>query len=148
MHTIKTSGGYVVRLDLGQEVMASLLAFAQQQELAGGAITGIGAVKDTTLGFFDLHRKSYDQRSFPDDMELVSLVGNITWLEGERMIHAHAVLSGPDLAAVGGHLFGATIAVTGEFFVVPSDQRVHRAADPHTGLNLMAGPDNEPPEGA
>ena len=90
-------------------------------------------------GFFDLERKEYNRREFPQAMELVGLTGNMAWADGEPVIHAHVVLAGPDYAAVGGHLFSAEIAVTGEIFVFPTDVRVQRSIDSETGLKLITG---------
>ncbi len=137
MRSIKTEAGYVVRLDMGEEIMETLLAFVHDEKIMGGNISGIGAVKDTTLGFFDLHRRQYDRHEFADDMELVSFNGNITWFEDEPMIHAHAVVAGPDLAARGGHLFSSQIAVTGEFHVVTNERRIDRVRNEQTKLNLI-----------
>jgi predicted DNA-binding protein with PD1-like motif len=139
MKTFKTSTGYVVRLDPGEEILGTLTGFVIDEEIAGGTITGIGAVKNTTIGYFDLHRKEYSKRRFSDDMELVNLTGNVTWVEGEPFVHAHATISGPDFVAHSGHLFEAEIAVTGEFLLHPTDRRILRAPDERTGLKLIDG---------
>ena len=137
MRSFKIAAGYVVRLDLHEEIMETLLAFVRAEKIMGGSISGIGAVKDTTLGFFNLHQRQYERHEFPDDMELVSFNGNITWFEDEPMIHAHAVLAGPDLAARGGHLFSSRIAVTGEFHLVTNERRIDRTRNEQTKLNLI-----------
>jgi predicted DNA-binding protein with PD1-like motif len=139
MHVMQTPSGYLVRLDRGEEVVESLSRFAREQGLPGGAMTGIGAVKNTTIGFFDLEQKEYNKREFPQEMELVGLTGNMAWADGEPVIHAHVMLSGPDYAAYGGHLFSAEIAVTGEIFVSPTEIQIQRSLDPETGLKLIAG---------
>ena len=129
---------YLVRLDRGEEVIRSLADFVTRHELGGGSINGIGAVENTELGYFDLHSRQYDRRTFEQEMELISLTGNIAWADGEPVIHAHAVLGGADYGTVGGHLFSATIAVTGELYVtVLPDQRIERALDERTGLKLI-----------
>lgn len=137
MRSFKTEAGYVVRLDVDEEIMETLLEFVRAEKIVGGSISGIGAVKDTTLGYFDLHQRQYDRHEFPDDMELVSFNGNITWFEDEPMIHAHAVLAGPELAALGGHLFCSRIAVTGEFHLVTNERRIDRTRNEQTKLNLI-----------
>lgn len=138
MHLFETSAGYMVRLDVGEEVMHTLGLFFEQAKLQGAFFSGIGAVKNTTLGYFDLHRRQYSERQFAGDMELLSCTGNLTWVDGGPMIHAHAVISGPDFTAFGGHVFSMEIAVTGEFLVTPTDTALLRAADERTGLNLIA----------
>ena len=133
-----TTGGFVVRLDVGEEILGTLKEFVQEQQLEGAAIQGIGAVQDTVLGYFDVHEKVYRELSIPEDMELVSLNGNLTWVEGEPFIHAHAALSGEDFVARGGHVFSSVIAVTGEFHVQPTGVRIERVPDERSGLKLMS----------
>jgi predicted DNA-binding protein with PD1-like motif len=139
MRSFETEQGYIVRLDLGEEVLTTLTRFITEAGIQGGAIRGIGAVVKTTLGYFDLHAKTYDKRDYPGDMELVSCDGNITWLDGAPMVHAHATISGPDYVAQAGHLFSAEIAVTGEFYITTTSLKIKRAPDDRTGLNLIDG---------
>ncbi len=138
MRFIKTATGFVVRLDRGEEVLDGLSSFIEQAGLVGGSITGIGAVQDTVLGYLDPETKSYHKQTFSGDMELVNLTGNITWVDGKPFVHAHVTISGSDFVARSGHLFQARIAVTGEFYVHPSEVRLARVADPVTGANLIS----------
>ena len=51
------SGGeknFVLLVEPGEEVMAGLLSFANEQRMAGAHFTAIGAFERVTLGFFDL----------------------------------------------------------------------------------------------
>lgn len=140
MKTYRSTDGqrYVVRLDRGEELVRSLADLVTQEQLPGGGFTGIGAVRDTELGYFDLQERSYSRRTFAQAMELLALTGNIAWADDEPVIHAHAVLGGPDHRTVGGHLFTATIAVTGEIVVtVLPGERIERGLDQETGLKLL-----------
>ncbi len=138
MRFIKTATGYVVRLDREEEVLEGLTTFVEKAGLVGGAISGIGAVKDTVLGYLDPETRTYRKERFPEDMELVNLTGNITWVDGRPFVHAHATISGADFVARAGHLFEARVAVTGEFYVHPSNVRLERVADPATGAKLIS----------
>lgn len=139
MRSFRTERGYLLRLDAGEEVIEELTRFVAQNGIAGGTITGIGAVRETILGYFDLEARAYSKREFTQELELVGLNGNITWLRGAPLIHAHATVSGPDFVAHAGHLFAARIAVTGELFLAPDGVRINRAPDDRTGLNLIDG---------
>ncbi len=132
-----TRYGYLVVLELGEEIIASLTRFAEQQKILSGAITGIGAVEKTTLAYYDLDQKKYLQQEFPDRMELVSLNGNFASLNGKPFAHLHGVVSGRDYVAHGGHLMRATIAATGEIFITVTDNAIMRGPDEVTGLNLI-----------
>ena len=129
----------MVRLDFGEEVIETLTAYLGEQGFEGGVITGIGAVHRTTLGFFDLPSREYQRREFPEEMELINFTANITRVDGAPFIHAHATISGADYAARSGHLFAATVAVTGEFFIWPAPLALGRSLDERTGLKLISG---------
>jgi len=137
MKTSEFSGGFLVRLDRGEEVAAKLEAFLASEGIRAGTVSGLGGIRNVELGFFDLSSKTYRRETFPGNWELVLYTGNITLVEGRPFIHAHAVVSGPDFKPRAGHFFGAEVAVTGEFIVTPADWSVERSRDPQTGLKLM-----------
>jgi hypothetical protein len=137
MQSRKTQNGFMVRLIKGEEVIASLSSFVEQQKIPGGFLFGLGAFKDATLGYFDSEKKEYVKNFFKDDMEFGSLTASISYVEGKPFVHAHVVAGGPDAKAYFGHLFSATISATGEFFIVPSDVKIERIHDPDTGLKLL-----------
>lgn len=127
----------MVRLIKGEEVISTLSAFVEKQKILGGFVFGLGAFKDATLGYFDSAKKEYVKNFFKEDMEFGSLTGSISYVEGKPFVHAHVVTGGADAKAYFGHLFSATISATGEFFIVPSNVKVERKADPETGLKLL-----------
>lgn len=133
----KVENAFMVRLIKGEEVIAALTSFVEQQKIPGGFVFGLGAFKDATLGYFDSAKKEYVKNHFAEDLEFGSLTGSISYVEGKPFIHAHVVAGGADSKAFFGHLFSATISATGEFFVIPSDSKIERKADPDTGLNLL-----------
>lgn len=138
MFSAPSGTNHIVRLDAGEEVLETLTAYLKKRQIVGGVISGIGAVKDTTLGFFDLPSREYQRREFPEEMELINLTGNITWVDEAPLIHAHATISGADYLAFCGHLFGATVAITGEFFIWPSEVKLRRELEKRTGLKLIS----------
>ena len=133
----KLENAFMVRLMKGEEVIATLASFVEREKIPGGFVFGLGAFKDATLGYFDSAKKEYVKNHFSKDLEFGSLTGSISYVEGKPFIHAHVVAGGADSRAFFGHLFSATISATGEFFVIPSDSRIERKADPDTGLNLL-----------
>jgi len=133
----KFTGGYLIRLERGEEVTEALTKFLAEKGIHAGTVTGLGGVGDAELGFYDLPNKTYLRKKFPGNLELVSYLGNITLVEGKPFIHAHAVISGLDYAAHSGHFFGARVTITGEFVVRPEDWEVKRSADDYSGLKLM-----------
>jgi len=137
MQIRETNGEYFIVLSRGEKVIESLRELAAAREIGSGTISGIGAVKNTRLGFYHLESKSYDEKLFAEDAELVNLSGNISWFEGKPIIHCHLTIGLPDFTAAAGHLFEAEIAVTGEIFVSPKRTKIERRSCPLVGLNLQ-----------
>jgi predicted DNA-binding protein with PD1-like motif len=128
---------WLVVLRKGERITASLLEFAAQARLDGGWVSGLGSVKNAELGFYDLEKRTYYRRKFEEDMELGALQGNFARAGRERILHAHAVLGGPEMIAMTGHLFEAEVAVVCEFHVRDFLVRVDRADDASVGLRTI-----------
>lgn len=131
------SNGYLIRIERGEEVTTTLTNFLKEQNISAGIITGIGGIADAELGFYDLPSKTYLHQTISGNLELIYYMGNITLVDGEPFIHAHAVVSGPDYQARSGHFFSAKVMVTGEFVIMPTNWQVSRAFDEPSGLKLM-----------
>jgi predicted DNA-binding protein with PD1-like motif len=137
MKSKKIKDGYIVRCDIGDEVVSTLARFAADNNIESGTVIGIGAIKEVVLGYFDLSRKEYLQKKCDGIHELLSLSGNFARLDAETILHCHAVISDQDFRVSGGHLFSGVIAVTGEFYIWPGGVKIERAADNATGLKLI-----------
>ena len=139
MKVKRTETGFLVVLDAGDEVIASLKKLAAAERIGMASLAGIGAVKDVTLGYLDLDQKEYLKREFNgDSMELVSLAGNLALLDGEPVAHCHAVISDREMRAFGGHLFQATVSVTVEIFLRVYEGEIVRQFAPNFGANLIS----------
>jgi predicted DNA-binding protein with PD1-like motif len=129
---------FVVVFDVGDEVVAGLLAFAKEHSLKGSHLTAIGALQDVVLGYWDWTTKQYQRIPLREQVEVVSLVGNIAMgPEGAPKIHAHIVVSKSDGTAHGGHLLEAHVRPTLEAVLVESPEHLQRSMDPRTGLALL-----------
>jgi predicted DNA-binding protein with PD1-like motif len=126
-----------VRLDRGEEVGAALVRFAEEAGVVAGTISAIGALQETELGFLDLRSGEYRRRVYPNEVELLSFLGNFALVEGRPFLHAHAIISGSDYRALGGHFFRGVVAVTFEARVVAGGEALVRVHDPATGLKLL-----------
>ncbi|MGI6685914.1 MAG: PPC domain-containing DNA-binding protein [Bacillota bacterium] len=128
---------YVIRLDKNEEVVETLKNFCQEQEITLGWVNGIGAVNRATIGLFETAIKKYHARELTGDMEVSSLTGNISSMNGEVYLHLHICLSDKENKTYGGHLTSATISATGELIVGVIDGTVDRKFNPEIGLNLL-----------
>ncbi len=128
---------YVVVFDKGEEFVTSLTAFAADQLLEGSHFTAIGAFSDVTLGYFDRARKEYKRIPLREQVEVLSLVGNIADDDGRPKVHAHVVVGKADGTAWGGHVLEAHVWPTLELVVEDEPEHLRRQTDPDTGLALV-----------
>ena len=133
----KFSQGYVLRLDPGEEIVASLTRLVEQEQVQLGSVTAIGAANDVTIGIFSTQEKQYHARRYQGDYEISALVGNVTRKEGEPYLHLHITIGNPVTGEVhAGHLTSATISATLELFLQVWDGQVGRKFSDQVGLNL------------
>ncbi len=125
-----------VRLETGESVHGALSELLEKERIVGGFVTGLGAVSEAVLGYYDRARKDYDRVEFPEEMEIASAAGTLSLLDGKPHVHLHAVLSDRECQARGGHLFSATAAATVELFIQISENPIERTPDEETGLSL------------
>ena len=123
-------------IDKGECVNASILDIAKRNNITFGWINGIGAISDPEIGYFDVHKKEYIKKVMSGHFELISLLGNITYKEGELFIHSHITFTDTDFRAYGGHLFDCKIAAAGEFIIFMGEEKISRTYCDKVGLFL------------
>jgi len=128
---------FVLVLSTGDEAMESLRSFARLQKLTGAQFTAIGAFSGCTVGFYDFDRKDYDKIDFNEQMEVLSINGDISLYQGDIQLHAHAVLGKRDGSAYGGHLLHATVHPTLEIMLTESPVHLRREMDEVSGIPLI-----------
>lgn len=129
---------YVVVVEKGEKIIASLQKFAKQERITAGSFTGIGGVTNVALSYFSSAKRTYETKEFSSLMyELVTLMGNISLVAGEPMIHAHATIADKDYRTYGGHLTEAEVAITAEIMVRVMPKPLKRTLHPEFNLNLL-----------
>ena len=129
---------FALVFDPGDEAMEELTNFAKENDLSAARFTAIGAFSDATLGYFDMEKKEYKKIPVDEQVEVLSLVGDVALFEGEPKLHVHAVLGRSDGTTRGGHLLGAHVQPTLEVVIVESPEHLRRETDEETGLPLLA----------
>jgi len=132
----KTGPIYQGSLNKGTDIINGLAHVMKMHAITSGMVSGIGAVSEAQIGYFNAETKSYEKKSFQENMEIVSLKGNISFKDNEVFPHLHVVLSRRDFSAFGGHLFAGTVYAF-EFEVITfEDKSFIREFDSDTGLFL------------
>ncbi len=102
----------VVVLDTDEEAVATLTDFARVERIAAAHFTAIGAFREVRLGYWDGERKGYRHLPMPEQVEVLSLVGNIALAPEGLRLHAHVVVGKSDGSAHGGHLLAGIVRPT------------------------------------
>lgn len=129
---------FALVFDTGDEVLAGLGAFARERQISAAAFTGIGAFSSVVLGYFDWQKKEYRRIPLQEQVEVVSLIGNIACGEdGKPTLHPHIVVAKRDGSAHGGHLLEGHVRPTLEFVITEAPAHLQRRHDPQSGLALI-----------
>lgn len=123
----------------GDEIAATLTSFAREQAIHGASFTAIGACRSATIAYWNPDTKDYEKIEVSEQVEVVSLNGNIALGEdGQPRVHAHVALGKRDGTLVGGHFLSGVVYPTLELFLTPSSAALQRRRDEETGLALIA----------
>jgi uncharacterized protein len=129
---------YALVFETGDELAKGLKQFAEEQELSAASFKAIGALSSAELGWFDWDDKQYQTCvSLNEQLELLSLIGDIALKDGKPAVHAHLVVGKKDGTAHGGHLIKATIRPTCEVILTESPEHLKKQIDPESGIALI-----------
>jgi predicted DNA-binding protein with PD1-like motif len=128
---------FALIFEKGDEVMAGLRSFANDAHLGGAHFTAIGAFSAATLGYFDRNRRAYKKIPVREQVEVLSLIGDVALKDGKPEVHAHVVVGTSEGAARGGHILEATVWPTLEVIVTESPRHLRKVHDDETGLALI-----------
>lgn len=125
----------ICRLHKGDEIMACITRIAALENIRAAYVTGIGATDNATVGTFDTSKSVYVERKFEgENMDIVSLVGNLSVKEGKGFPHLHIGLSMGNGEMAGGHLMNAVVSLTAEIFITVIDCELRREFDESVGI--------------
>jgi predicted DNA-binding protein with PD1-like motif len=84
---------FALVFDTGDEAMSGLLSFAREHNLVSAHFTGIGAFSQVVLGYYDWEKKDYLKIPVDEQVEVVSLIGDVALEKDRPKIHAHVVVA-------------------------------------------------------
>ncbi len=140
MKSIETKVDRVIvgKIEPEEEIFEKIIELVKTYDIKAGLINVIGAFKKFTIGYFDLSKNEYNFKTFEENVELLTCMGNISHKDGEPIIHIHVTLGKEDYSIMGGHLSSpSVISITGEVFIYEIAQKLNRAVDPQFGLSLL-----------
>ena len=138
LHVADRQRVYVAVLDIGDEAADCLTRLARDEQLSAAQVTAIGAFESATLAFWDWERKGYERIPVQEQVEVLSMTGDIAQDEtGGSKLHLHVVLGRRGGATVGGHLLDARVRTTLEVVINEVPAHLRRVHDDRTGLSLI-----------
>jgi predicted DNA-binding protein with PD1-like motif len=129
---------YAVVLATGDEAMQSLQEFVREQKIDAAGLTAIGAFERAVIGYFDWDKKDYKRIPVDEQVEVLSLIGDVAEADGKPVLHIHAVLGKSDGSVVGGHLLEGHVRPTLEVILTQPPAHLRKKKDAETGLALIA----------
>ncbi len=103
-----------LRLEVGEEIVGSVLAAAKQYSVASGTVSGSARSAPPKSACSIRRNKSITKRRSRKPLEIASLVGNLSTKDGEPYAHLHIVLGDIHGHTYGGHLSSGVIGATAE----------------------------------
>src|SRR3989338_5541708 len=128
---------YVLNFGRGDELLSTLREFLKKENIKAGYFTGLGAAGVLDLAYYNLATKEFERHTIKEDVEILSLIGNIAMLKDETIIHTHGTFGRKDLSVFGGHIFSLHISGACEIHLTKLSGEMTRAYNETTGLNLL-----------
>jgi predicted DNA-binding protein with PD1-like motif len=137
MQLLQDGTRWMLRLDDGQDLFATLTDIAQKNRVRAAAIlSGIGMIKTGSIGYWN--GQEYETKRLEEPHELVALHGSIAETDGKPSLHLHAALADRQHRTVSGHLVNGTIGVLAEIYLETFPQRVFgRPMNESMGLRTL-----------
>lgn len=129
---------FILVFETGDEIAALLKDFAEEQKLTAASFKAIGALQSVQLGWMNWETKKYDPSvHLNEQVELLSLIGDVAEYNGKPQVHAHVVIGKQDGTAHGGHLMKAVVRPTCELVLTESPTTLHKVMDAEATIPLI-----------
>ncbi|SCE94163.1 hypothetical protein GA0070214_103457 [Micromonospora chaiyaphumensis] len=129
----------VVAVDKGEDAVATINEVAVRYGIRGARVTAVGGFKSAELGYFDRGKRDYLRIPVREQVEVLSLLGDIADNQGRPALHVHAVVGHRDGSTVGGHLLRGEVWPTLEVIITEVGASLVKRVDQETGLALLTG---------
>ena len=127
----------VVRMDKGENIMETLKALCAKEDIRLAQVDALGAVDHAEIGVFDPEQRAYCREELNEFLEITSLAGSVTRMDGRVYLHLHTTLAGQDHTVHGGHVIEMRVGLTCEMFVRVLPGELTRRPDAELGINTI-----------
>ena len=135
LHPVRSA---LLVFDKGDEFNARLKEYAEANNIRGAWFTALGAFRRATIAYWNPSTLAYEKIEVNEQVEVLSIIGNVATDGNETRIHAHTTLGRKDGSTIGGHLMSGEVFPTLELQVTVMEAPIVRKLDPATKLPLIA----------
>ena|SRR5690348_10516543 len=128
---------HVLVFAVGDRVLETLNTYLIQHNITGATFVAIGGFSQVQLNYFNVQTKQYEPRDFNEQVEVISLIGNVALVDGKPFVHAHVSVGNREYQLRAGHLGEATVRPTLELFLTQLNGELIREQDPGAGLEAL-----------
>ena len=136
--TIASERPLFVVFDRGDEIIETLRGLARRERIRGGRFAAIGALRHAVIAYWNPESRKYEHIEVTEQVEVASLIGDVTLEGDDTKIHAHVVLGRRDGSTLAGHLIEGHVFPTLEMDLVAFGEPLARRHDAETELSLIA----------
>jgi uncharacterized protein len=127
----------IYSLKSGSKLPEAIVALSARGKVSTALLTAIGGVSELRIAYFNHETKKYENHDYHEELEVTSLVGNVTLKEGKPFVHVHGTFGRKDMSVIGGHVVSATVHPLLELVVTPTANKALRRFDDVVGLNVI-----------
>lgn len=128
---------FLLVFDIGDEIVQTLQAYGDKFAPQSAHFYGIGGLERATLAYWNWDTKQYEDIAVGEQVEILSIGGNVTHAPSGIKVHAHVVLGRRDGSTIGGHLKAGFVRPTAEVVWTIIPPTIKRERDAVTGLDLI-----------
>jgi uncharacterized protein len=129
---------FAIVMQTGDEIVDELQRLARSEKFGASSFKAIGALSHVQLGWFNWETKQYETSiELAEQVELLSLIGDIALKDGSPQVHAHLTVGRHDGRAYGGHLLKAIARPTCEVILTENPVHLQKSLDAESGIALI-----------
>ncbi|MGB9729040.1 MAG: PPC domain-containing DNA-binding protein [Thermoprotei archaeon] len=131
--------GHVIRLNKDEDIIEQIKEIARKMNIKAGFFFGIGSFEELHIAFYDQKKKKYEENIFTEELEMTSIIGNISTDGNDVLVHCHVNAGDKNSIIIGGHVLPGSKVFAGELFLIEiSNEELTRVYDDITGLKLLS----------
>lgn len=129
----------MIRMEKGEDILNTLKRFAETKKIRAAVLEGIGSLNKAKLRHYDFATKEYRFETFQEDLEILTLSGNVSTMNRAPLPHAHITLGRRDFSVIGGHLDESSANMI-EIGLRQIPGKLVKVRDEALGLNVLQLP--------